>query len=259
VPELLYLSSAKLSRWPRKTSVRASLSRRLGGELGGGGIPAKVTVAPEDSSRDKADSLQAEYDHARRVLKELAHSHRFARWVTDGSVGPGQYIEFGGLMRYGRIRRDTRATGSSAPSANIIFFAGAFDEPDPSVDVLLGGWIGHVVEQRGVLDVALRMGSQTEHLYDLWDELVAAERDGTFEVPEVWRRLRREPAPDASPTLASLSRSVYGWMSEGLPSANLAFLKGFAQVLDRLDDGGYERPLILGTPLIVEFSARTDV
>jgi hypothetical protein len=256
VPEILYISSAKLNRWPQKTRTGSSLGRRVGGELGGDGLPFKVSLSPDDGQGDVANPITADYDRARRVLKELNDSHRFARWVTDPSVGPGQYIEFGGMMRYGRVRRDIPARDTSAPSANIVFFVGAFDEPDPRVDVLLGGWIGHLVEKRGVLDVALRMGSQTEHLYDLWDELVAAEGAEAFEVPEVWRRLRREPPqPAPTPTLASLSRSVYSWMSTGLPSANVAFLRGFAQVLDRLDDADYDRPLILGTPLIVEFSA----
>jgi hypothetical protein len=254
MPELFYLSSAKLNRWPRKTTMRAAIGHRVGGELGGGALPAKLTVSPSNFSGDTPSSLSADYDHARRVIRELTNSDRFARWVTDSSVGPGQYIESSGMMRYGRIHRD-RAASSSAPSANIIFFTGAFDEPAPSVDVLLGGWMGHVVERRGLLDVSMRMGSGTEHLYDLWHELSDAEREGSFEVPEVWRRLRREPGPNALPSLASLSRSVYSWMSTDLPSSNLAYLKGYAQVLDRLDDAEYDRPLILGTPLIVEFSA----
>lgn len=227
----------------------------MGGEVGGSGLPGKITLTPDAAPKEKDESLAVDYDRTHRAITELNKSHRFARWVTDGTIGPGQYIEFGGMMRYGRVRRDTRCRGASAPSANIIFFVGAFDEPDPAVDLLLGGWIGHVVEHRGDLDVALRMGSQTEHLYDLWDELAASERDGNSHVPDVWRRLRREPAPDATPTLASLSRAVYSWMSTDLPSVNRAYLTGFAQVLDRLDNAGYDRPLVLGTPLIVEFSA----
>lgn len=255
MPEILYLSTAKLNRWPTKRTLRSTLNRRLGGELGGGAIPGKLTVSPEGPATDVPREIDLDYRHAQYVLDELGRSSRSPRGVTDTLVGPGQYFHFSGMMRYGRVHRDT-ARNSSAPSANIVFFVGAFDEPDPSVDVLLGGWIGHIVEHRGTFDYSQRMGSQTEHLYDLWDELIESEREGAFIVPEVWRRLRREPTPDAAPTLASLSRSVHSWMSDGLPSTNVAYLKGTAQCLDRLDDDIYDRALVLGTPLIIEFSAR---
>ncbi|HEX6712151.1 MAG TPA: SAVMC3_10250 family protein [Thermoleophilaceae bacterium] len=253
MPEVLYVSTAKLKRWIDKETLRSSLGRRVGGEVGGGPIPGKVTLAADSAAHTDDRSAAAEYSHVVRALKELNASHRFPRWVTDTSVGPGQYIEFAGPMRYGRVHRDTRSRDASAPSANIVFFVGAFEEGDTAVDLLLGGWRGHLVEHRGNLEDSLRMGSQTEHLYDLWDELVARERDGDFHIPEVWRRLRREPAPNASPTLASLCRAVYSWMSRDL--LNRAYLKGTAQVLDRLDDSGYDKPLIVATPLVVEFSA----
>src|SRR3954466_9633919 len=214
VPEILYISSAKLERWIDKEPLRSSLRRRLGGEIGGGVVPGKLTLAADSQTPTNDDALTATYAHLGRALQELQESDRFARWVTDGSVGPSQYIEFEGMMRYGRVHRDTRSRDSSAPSANIVFFVGQFGEAETVVDVLLGGWIGHMVEHRGEMERSSRMGSQTEHLYDLWDELVAREREGGSQFPDVWRRLRREPTSDASPNLASLSRAVYNWMTD---------------------------------------------
>jgi hypothetical protein len=257
VPEVLYLSSAKLSRWPQRQTVRATLLRRGTAEVGGGPIPAKAGIAPETSAQNSAPSIDVDYQRLQRVLDELQRSDRFPRWITDPVVAPGQYVQFDGMMQYGRVRRDRGSDDPARPSANIIFFVGAFgesDELDPTVDVLLGGWIGHLVEHRDLLDRSLRMGSATEHLYDLWDELAAEERRGSFEVPEAWRRLRREPGPNAAEDLESMSRGVYWMMTQYLPSTQIGRLRGFAQVLARLEDDDYDRPLLLGTPLVVEFS-----
>jgi hypothetical protein len=97
------------------------------------------------------------------------------------------------------------------------------------------------------------MGSRTEHLYDLWTELSEAERAGTFEIPDVWRRLPHETSTGL--TLEELCYGAYGMLANHLPEATAVRLKGWAQILARLDGRGRSLPLILGTPLYVEYSA----
>src|SRR4051794_36700885 len=111
MPELLYLSSAKLKRWPSKPSRKSELIRRLGAEVGGESIGFKVTVGPDQALPEGGDGIEADYARVQRVIEELTASDRFARWVTDSTVGPGQYIQFAGPMRYGRVHRDRPASG----------------------------------------------------------------------------------------------------------------------------------------------------
>lgn len=76
--ELLYLSTAKLERWPSRPGVAA----RTGLELGGGVIPAKLVVSPAGATTPAGASHEA-HERLKRALKDLESSDRFARWVSD--------------------------------------------------------------------------------------------------------------------------------------------------------------------------------
>ena len=251
--ELLYLSRAKLRRWLSDPGGLSEFGRRTGGELGGGVIPAKFTIAPATGSTSDEAPLN---DLLQRAIKDIESSDRLSR-VTDNVAEPGQWFEFGGVMRYGKVRRN-RAPGSADASANVVFFIGSFPEADPTVDVMLGGWIGHLLDETAVRDPALRMGSRTDHLYDLWDELAATEQDGSFEIPDAWRKLPYQPRMADYPSFDTICRWAYGMMDSYLPDATAGPLKGYAQVVARLADSNYDRPLILGTPLYVEYSASAE-
>jgi hypothetical protein len=253
VPELLYLSRAKLQRWPSRRSGSGGLPSRIGGEIGGGPLPGKVTLASTGAQPDQDSQIARDYRKLRSVLKELESSDRFSRWVTDPLAGPGQWVEFEGPMRYGRIGRDHPRTDHEA-SGNIVFFIGSFGESSPVVDVMLGGWVGHLLDE-SARDTSLRMGSRTDHLYDLWNELAEAEHAGDFAIPGVWGRLQREISRGDHLTLDVICRWAYGMAENYLPRITALPLKGHAQVLARLPADEYQRPLLVGTPLYVEYSA----
>lgn len=253
MPELLYLSSSKLRRWPTQRAGAAKLASRIGAEIGGGAVPGKVTFSPAADERGRESEIARDYRKLRRVIKELDASDRFTRLVTDPLAGPSQWVEFDGTMRYGRVRRDGPRTDDEA-SGNIVFFIGSFEQPDPVIDVMLGGWIGHLLDETA-RDASLRMGSRTDHLYDLWNELAGAEEAGDFTIPGVWRRLQRELSRGDHLTLDVICRWAYGMMDNHLPHAAAVPLKGHAQVLARLPGDEHSRPLLVGTPLYVAFSA----
>jgi hypothetical protein len=119
---------------------------------------------------------------------------------------------------------------------------------------MLGGWVGHLLDETVVRDPALRMGSRTDHLYDLWDELSHTEQDGTFDIPEVWGHLPHETNRGDRLTLDVICRWTNNMLVGHLPEATAVPLKGYAQVLARLTNAEYPRPLIVGTPLYVQYS-----
>lgn len=160
-------------------------------------------------------------------------------------------------MRYGRVSRDSQRA-SADPSANIVLFVGSFGSPDREVDVLLGGWIGHLLDEAGRREPGFRMGSRTDDLYDLWNELAEQERHGMLEIPSRWRRLGRELGPSDDLDLGTLCRWVYSMMDSHLPHEAAVPLKGHAQVLARLKNE-HERSLLVGTPLYLEFSLPPEV
>jgi hypothetical protein len=96
------VSNAKLRRWHSEVGSLGKLARRTGGEVGGGAIPAKLTIAPaSDQARDDA----ALHETLQRAVKDIKSSGRLSS-VTHPFAGPGQWIEFNGVMRYGKVRRN---------------------------------------------------------------------------------------------------------------------------------------------------------
>jgi hypothetical protein len=156
-------------------------------------------------------------------------------------------------MRFGTTHRDRSKRGQAA--SKVIFFVGKASDSDPPVNLMFGGWVGHLVEDYGMMDQSSRMGSRTDHLFDLWHEVAEADKVGSRAVPPEFARLAREVSAGDYLTLDTISRWAHGMVLDSVPPETAGPLKGVAEVLAVLPEDPYESRLIVGSPLYVERSA----
>lgn len=244
MPELLYASTGKLARWPVKGSFRGRVTGEIDAKV------AKIGLAPPT---DDGASTQQLYARIHRVCKEIDRTPGFKRWLENGAVPPGTWFTFDSRLRWGRIGRGV-AHGTREAVHNIVFFGGPAPSNSEVVDLLLGGWSGHLVGEQGAHDPSGRMGSRLEDFFDIWSDISVDDKDGVFRIPSRLLRMRREKSRGDTMTLEQVFRWGYGTFDHALRHHPDVSLRGYAQVLATLPAGGYRLPMVVGTPLFVEMN-----
>src|SRR5450756_335386 len=89
---------------------------------------------------------QSDFARLSEVVAELRNSDRYCSSATDERLGAGQWFYFNCDMRYGYMHRDS-GSPLELPSSNIVFFVGSVPAEGPQVDLMLGGWGGHLKEE----------------------------------------------------------------------------------------------------------------
>jgi len=218
--EYVYVSSGKLKQWP-------------------------------EAARVEVDRLD-DFSKLDLVMPTLSSSSRYCESPTAERLETGYWFKFRCNMQYGFVHRDS---GPSRVSSEVIFFVGSAPESEPVVDIMLGGWAGHFLEG-SEQSSSTRMGSRTEHLYDLWKEVARADEIGDFRIPVEYTRLPRETSPGDYLTLNEVSRWAYDVMRMSLETS--ARLQGVARVLTVITNNDREHRLLLATPLFVAHCEASD-
>src|SRR5450759_3617816 len=94
---------------------------------------------------------------------------------------------------------------------------------------------------------------RTGHLIPEIVEVVRADQSGDSRIPDEFRRLPRETSPGDRVPLDVVARWAHGMAAHYLPKETLMPMEGIARVLALLESDGYERSLVLATPLYVAF------
>ncbi len=244
MPELLYVSTGKLARWPTK----ARLAERLTGELNL--QVAKVGLAPGTSS---AAATQQLYDRVQRICRSIDRTPGFTRWLDGRPVPAGTWFTFDSRLRWGRIGRGV-GKDPKEPVHNIVFFGGPVPHERPTVDLLMGGWSGHLMGEHGAHDPSGRMGSRLEDFFDIWSDISVGDKDGSFKLPSRLMRMRREKSRGDTLTLEEVFRMGYGTFDHALRHHPEVPLRGYAQCLAALPSSGHQLPMVIASPLFVEVS-----
>ncbi len=252
VEDLIYLSNGKLNRFLLSQPRSRALLDRLSFEVATPQLPgfpsAKVTLNGRPGHAGEIAGLRADYDLLMEILDELDRSDSPQLWITDPSVASGTYVEFDAAMRFGRMHRENFRPDLADPP--MVFFFGVA-ETDPPVSLLFTGWAGHMVEDYGLLDRSMRMGSGTNDIYDLFRHVVSADRNGAVELPEEFGRLARETGRVDGFSLETAARWAAGVAASHLPPETTQRLRGVVEILAVLSSSNEGPTLILGSPLYV--------
>jgi hypothetical protein len=250
VADLVYLSRGKARRWAREAG-KFGIGGRISGEITSPKVPGMPSGKISFGTRDNAEgarSVEQDYAAIKFALEALDHAGASAvKWVTDRAIAPFDYVQFKGIMRYGQMHQNGYSPGS--PSERMVFFVGTPEESDQRVELLLVGWVGHLVDEEGVHDKSTRMGSRTDHLFHLFRQVVAKEKSGEEGAPAEFGRLEREVSRGDSINLDTVARWALGMAQHHLPIETAGSLCGVAEVLAVLPDKGHGSTVVLGTPL----------
>lgn len=244
MPELLYASEGKLKRWPLKGSISGRVTAEVNAKV------AKIALAPANSRVQSTEQL---YSKIHRVCREIDMTPGFTRWLKDGAVGRGTWFTFDSRLRWGRIGRGV-ARGLKEPIHNMVFFGGPTPSDNPVLDLLMGGWSGHLVGEESAHDPSGRIGSRLDDFFQIWSDVSVDDQNGVFRIPERLLRIRREKSRGDTVTLEEVFRWAYGTFDHALQYHPEVSLRGYAQVLATLPPGGYDLPMVVGTPLFVEMN-----